>query len=212
MNSFLYSINWDIASGIADWIGVVLTSILTFIIITQTQKLSKQQGELDRKLNEQQIEIQKRQIKLDVFPYKRDIYINLYKIIQFAKKTVSLTKDFLKIDAPVDIILMTSNGLYNDLKSIFSNSYETVLSLHEAKYILRAELSVKVLEISKEFEEVYNDLSRTNSQYSRELPKDVKEYLASMFWFTLQTIESIKSKEDIIENLRNELNIAELYK
>lgn len=84
INDFLNSINWDAFSGIINMISVAISAILTYIIISQTRKISRNQNELEKKMNDQQMTIQKRQIRVDIFPYKREIYLNLFKVLEFA--------------------------------------------------------------------------------------------------------------------------------
>jgi len=86
---------WDAVGAIGTCLGVIITSILTFIIIWQTGKINQKQIDLDRKLSEQQISLQKRQIRVDIFPYRREIYHNIFKVMEFSNfiTTTLLTLD-----------------------------------------------------------------------------------------------------------------------
>ena len=65
--------------GVSNWIAlanVLLTTVLTAIIIRQTNRLNKQQLAFERDNHQRALDLQKRQIQIETFPYKREIYSN----------------------------------------------------------------------------------------------------------------------------------------
>ena len=78
-------------SEIIALIDVIITSLLTGVIIWQAFKLNKSQqqleerlnrnqSELQEKLNQSQIEMQQRQLKLDVYEYRRSVYLKITRV------------------------------------------------------------------------------------------------------------------------------------
>ncbi len=98
---FFLSLDWDIVNGITSIMGVIITSLLTFIIISQTHKLNLKQTQMEEKINSQQIQLIKRQIKVDSFPYKRDIYLNIFRIFEF-------THFFMEMSNKLDLSTMST--------------------------------------------------------------------------------------------------------
>ena len=70
-------------------LSFVVTSILTIVIIVQTSKLAKKQKEQEIIINKQQQDWQKRQMRIDTFDYKNNIYRALYKVFQLTAKFAS---------------------------------------------------------------------------------------------------------------------------
>lgn len=128
---------WNALSAISSLMGVVLTAILTFIIIRQTNNLNKKQ-----------LSLQKRQIRIDTFNYKRDIFLSVIKILEFTKtysRSVS-TKNVKpkKVSNIFDIFELTA-------KNLFDNHDVVVNSLSEAEYILPKEISSIIIIIGDKF-------------------------------------------------------------
>lgn len=74
---------YEISDIIFSAIGVISTFVLTIIIIAQTSKLNKKQQKLEKSINDSQLALQKRQLKLDMYAYRREMYINLISFFDF---------------------------------------------------------------------------------------------------------------------------------
>lgn len=151
INDWFHTIYWDAVGGIFGSINVILTFILTLIIIRQTNKLNAQQADLEKKLNDKNESLTKRQLKMEAFPYKRELYLNLFKVLEFTRfidenlLSLDLSKKSLKdLNAIYEITVETYLG---DVNRIFS-------SLREAEYILPSNISPTVQFINIR----YNDL------------------------------------------------------
>jgi hypothetical protein len=151
INDFLMLFNWEIISGVVSIIEVIISSLLTFIIIKQTYKLNKMQNAMEEKLNYQQSLLQKRQIKIDTFPYKRELYLNLFKVLEFSN---FLTETLFKLD----ISNKSAADIYQIYKvaeeNYLGDSIEIVGSLRESEYILPLNISSTVVVINKTFDNI----------------------------------------------------------
>jgi hypothetical protein len=72
--------------------SLVITSFLTFLIIKQTKKLNRQQMQIEESINLKQIEIQKRQLRIDSYPYKREIYCYVFAVLELCHQLLDLLK------------------------------------------------------------------------------------------------------------------------
>ena len=199
----------------SDWIAivdVVITAILTAIIIFQTHKLNKKQLDFERRVSQRDEDLQKRQIQIDTFPYKREIYESVFSIFECC--------NYLKIlSEKVDLNSRTGKEL-TEIFSLICKQYvpdtKAVLwSLREAEYILPESLSNPILEIRKCFDRIcsnYNCLGTIESILtSLELQQTFPETKKGNLDAALLDCEMILSNVRFIESaLPKELKIAGL--
>ncbi len=201
--------------GCSDWIAiadVLITAILTAIIIFQTHKLNKMQLNFENKANQRELELQKRQIQIDTFPYKREIYTNTFAIFECCNYLNTLSE---KID------LYSRTG--KELSKIFSFTRDKFVpdtkailwNLREAEYILPENISVSILKIRTCFDSICSDFISLETieavledTHSQELfPETKRKILDSVF----ADCEKILSYVGFIESaLPRELRIAGL--
>jgi len=132
---------------LSDWIdllGVILTFILTTIIIVQTQRLNKAQLEFETKVHQNEEDLQKRQIQINTFPYKREIYANVYGIFECCLFLKELSE---KIDlntksgkALSDMFETICTGYIPDSKAVLWN-------LREAEFIFPKDIADVIIDI-----------------------------------------------------------------
>jgi hypothetical protein len=140
ISEWLHLFDWDIMQGLISLLSVFITAYLTYRIINQTAKLNKQQEEL-----------QKRQISVDLFSYRRDIYQNLYKILECSEKLLELHNsiDFSKKS------IKELTGIFSiTIEKYVGNEREVFLSLIESEYILDKNMSGSVLTINQAFDDI----------------------------------------------------------
>lgn len=150
-------------AAIGTWLGVIVTTILTYKIIKQTKsifenqvkweaKINRRQMDLQNELNEQQIEIQKRQIRVDLFHYKRELYVNLLKVIELSSH---LTEGIVTFDNLYNKSCEELSVIYKSCKKQFIGDVEKViLSISESSYLMPEDIVVSGLDIWKAFEEI----------------------------------------------------------
>ena len=199
---------WDAVSAVGTWAGVIITSILTFIIIKQTGKINQRQIYLDKKLNEQQIELQKRQIKVDVFPYRREIYHNIFKVMEFSN---FITTTLLKFELE-NMTCKQIYEMYNTLKNSYSiDVLNIVNSLREAQYILPNYISPTVSEIYTCFDETCSSFMIFNTIGDILTDNQINEVKQHNINRIKDNCNKINSKVGYIQSIMpNELNISNL--
>lgn len=208
INEFVHSIYWEGVSGIVNIIGVLISFILTFTIINQTKNLSKSQSELEKKLSEQQNMIRKRQIRIDVFPYKREIYLNLFKVLEFTNfLETNIFK--LKLEEKSGKELYT---IYNMAKDTFLGDTITIMqSLRESEYILPPNISPTILQIHRHLDEICSNfiaLGTLQDIIPAELLDESKIEIISSI---KGNCSEINTKVNFIQSIMpNELNISKL--
>lgn len=165
-------------------LSIGITSLLTVLIIIQTKKLTKKQQELDKVLNESQRELQQRQLKLDLYNYRRDVYVNLAKIYKFTK----IAKVFL----------------FDGEKDIYSNvpsKAESILRI--TGYIVRIDNS-----------DVSSALAESNCLFSKVVSDKINytNHNFAMIWITLNQLSNKKedNKEQQKQNKTEDIEIKEM--
>ncbi len=202
--------NENIITMIINILGIVFTIILTGIIIFQTSKNSRKQLELTKNINQQQNSIQKRQIKLDIYPYKREIYVHITKVYEF---THTLNQLFERIDlknkSGKDIF-----GIYQGLqKQFILDVFETLWSLRESKYILPSSISNTIDDIRTNFDEIQSLLYSFNFYDNILTQEEFNEIKISNLEKIEASCKIILSNRNMIESqLIDELNISNLEK
>jgi len=136
---------------IISFASLIATIVLTVLIIRQTKKLNEKQSKMEETINEQQIILQKRQLSVDTFPYKREIYSYVYSIFEMCEAINTTVKNERLYDYDYDQV--------NDYFSIIKDQYvpnmrKTIWCLRESEYILPDDISGTVLRIMNEFNEM----------------------------------------------------------
>lgn len=195
-------------------LSIGITSLLTVLIIIQTKKLTKKQQELDKALNESQREIQQRQLKLDLYNYRREIYRNIIKIYRFCElSNLFFTYCDYKKRKPDEI-----KKYYDRTEQLcYQNPTELSLILLESKYLLPEELSNIIFKIKVDFDELRGDMAApqalceimTDEEKEKLLPLQIKE---KMIDAQMRIKSILNTKEFIIDRMSSELDISKLEK
>lgn len=176
--------NWDALSAISTSIGVIISALLTYLIIKQTNIQNKKQTDLEKEINKQQVTMQQRQIKVDIFPHKRELYLNLYKVLEFSDNLYSLTKSIDFGKRPYKSVYQ----IYEVLQKQYLGDIQIIIqSLREADYILPKHISPTVNEVSNAFDSLCGKFIEINlfstiltdqeiSSKKEQQFEDIKEY------------------------------------
>lgn len=135
--------------------SILITSFLTFLIIYQTEKLNRKQIDFESLIQKRQEDLQKRQILLESFPYKREIYSHVFTIFELCHQFLDLSKSVdLYSKEPEEL-----NGLLNGLqKSYIPDMRKAMWSLRESEYILPRNISDIVLEIREDYDSMCGNI------------------------------------------------------
>lgn len=138
-------------------LSLLVTSLLTVIIIVQTAKLAKKQNEQEKLINKQQEDLQKRQIKIDTFDYKNNIYHALYKVFQMTGEIEGIFSKISLKEKTAEQLHQMFDILREQLKIDVS---ETIWLFKQAEYILPSNIYDSVRIISKDFDELTGDIGK----------------------------------------------------
>lgn len=168
--------------------SMIVELVLTIIIIFQTHKNAKNQQELEIKFNEQQQMMQEKQYRIDTLPFKREIYINLYKIFQ----RTQIIKDIVKISLLKEKTLKEIGEIYECIDDVdIIDSSKVMLSLKEAEYIFPKNIYSSIKCVEKAYDEMVSTFK-------------ICKTLSSIF----QDPESIEEiKQENIDKISNNIEI-----
>jgi len=129
--------------------SLVMTSFLTFLIIKQTKKLNRHQLEIEESINRKQIEMQKKQICVDSYPYKREIYCYVSAVLELCHHMRNLLKSVnLYSKNPTEIL-----EFFKILQEQWVPDRKQALwSMREAEYVLPENISAAIIDIRKNYD------------------------------------------------------------
>lgn len=131
------------------FLSLLITSILTLLIIKQTKKLNKQQMQIEENINLRQIEMQKRQICVETYPYRREIYCNVFSVLELCHQLQDLLKT-------VDLYSKDSSKVLEFFEILqdqyVPSSKEVLWSMREAEYVLPENISRSICDIRKNYD------------------------------------------------------------
>ena len=143
------------------WLSLVVNSVLTLLIIWQTFSLAKRQKKQEEELNSQQEkfqkELQKRQLQLDTFGYKNEIYMTITKVGQLAAEySVCFENDIVK------------DKSYEQLQAIFSvyidvlkiDIPDILAKLRQAEYFFEPYIYDVIYDVAVNFDEITGDVGK----------------------------------------------------
>lgn len=193
-------------------LSVFFTLLLTVMIIIQTWKLNNKQIEFDLLIHSKQAELQKREIRLNSYPYKREIYSFVFSVLE-------LCEQFEEISRSVDFHSKTPEQLH-EILIIFQNQYvpdtrKALWSMREAEYVLPRNISTIVTYIRRDYDSMCSNLmalvSISKMMAQNELEKQFKEVMKSNIEEALNCCRRINAHKQFIEAIMpEELNISEL--
>lgn len=159
-------------------LSLLVNTILTGFIIWQTKRLNQNQQELEKSISNQQIELQKRQIQIDSYPYKREIYTNVFQVLALCDQLKNITET-------VDLNDLSPEQIF-EVFSLLQEQYvpdrkQTLWILREAEYVLSSQIAHVVLDIRDNYDTmcthfiVINTFSKLDAEfvngYAKELTK-----------------------------------------
>lgn len=201
-------INWDALSAIGTCIGAIITAVLTYIIIHQTGRLNKEQAILEERMNEQQMALQKRQIKVDIFPYKRELFLNLFRVTDF---TNFLTNSFNTLNLSEKTCEQLHKLYEMSMEQYLGDQQKIFHSLREAEYILPKNVTPTVTKILVSFDDICSRFIAFKT-FAAILTKDEIEKIKIQNLLEIKKLcEEINSKVGYIQSIMpHELYISDL--
>lgn len=205
-------------------LSIGITTLLTVLII-QTNRLNKKQQKLDKTLNESQRELQlalnqsqrelqQRQLKLDLYNYRREVYRNILKVYTFC----SNTQFFFEYEDYKKLTPKTIEKYHRINEQIsYDNPSELSQILIEAKYLFPEDVSNIVLQIQKDFDTLLGDMNAPKKLYNIITQEERKTKLSPLIEEKMTDAQNrvksiLDTKEFIIERISSELDISKLEK
>lgn len=160
IGSFISS-NSVVLTTVFSFVDTVATILLTCILILQNKKLSRDQLESEKNLNEKMLKMQEKAAKIEALPYKRELYKNTFAILELCENIEKYwdTLD-IKQKSPKQI-----RGLLDILQNNYISDTNGILwSLREAEYIFPDNLSKAILDIRYHFDKLLCHISFIDSE------------------------------------------------
>lgn len=207
-------INEKLISISIAFLSLVITSILTFLIIKQTKKLNRQQLEIEESINLKQIEMQKRQICVDSYPYKREIYCHVFAVLELCHQMQDLLKSVNLYSKNSTEILEFFNILQ---EQYVPESKKALWSMREAEYVLPENISLAVIDIRKNYDSMCAHFTAPASiskvLTTHEMETQIEEIKRHNIDEAIECCNKIVKHTSFIESVMpTELNISKLSK
>lgn len=182
-------------------IDVIITTVLTGVIIWQTYSLHKKQQELEERINNSQLEMQQKQLRLEIYNYRRTVYSHLIRVFDFCSRFQRLYDMFDEKDDMVQKFLLSFKVSCSDY-SKWEFDFEE--AINNAKHIFDNNLYLKIEEVFRSFEIVINIKEIAESDIKSGV--NFVKYIVSE---SIKIIESINIQKDtILDMLDEELNVS----
>lgn len=196
------------------FLSFVMTTMLTILLIKQNKDVNKRQMQFEESLSSKQIEMQKRQIHVDSYPYKREIYCYVFGVLELCHYLEELIKS-------VDLYSKDPNQL-REFFQILQEQYvpesqKALWSMREAEYVLPKNISDVILDIRKNYDSMIAHFITPASIFRvltpLEMNKELDEIKKDNINKAIECCNRIIEHTWFIENIMpRELNIAELSK
>lgn len=182
-------------------IDVIITTVLTGVIIWQTYRLHKKQQELEERINNSQLEMQQKQLRLEIYNYRRTVYSHLIRVFDFCSRFQRLYDMFDEKDDMVQKFLLSFKVSCSDY-SKWEFDFEE--AINNAKHIFDNNLYLKIEEVFRSFEIVINIKEIAESDI-----KSGANFVKYIVSESIKIIESINIQKDtILDMLDEELNVS----
>jgi hypothetical protein len=149
----------------------IISVLLSLLCLAAAVMLVCKVMRMIKRLEESQRNLQIRQMKVDTYPYKRDIYLSVVKITTFAR---TIMENSLQIDP--------AEANIKDLAKVYLTANETMLGndalgiierLFEAKFLFPEEVYMIIRDMTGEFDLICSCI--TQIDIFTKLDKTVKE-------------------------------------
>lgn len=134
---------------VTSMVGVIATTILTIVIIAVTVRNHKRTVELEKEINHQEVKIHERQLRVDTYTHKREIYRNAMSVIALCEQLMFFQE---KIDFNERSDEVIAGIVEDTLNNYVPNRRSVIQNLYESKFLFPKELSEKIITIRTEFD------------------------------------------------------------
>ena len=189
--------------------------------LEQEDNIAKQQAELQKKqidqellLNCKQEALQKRQIRIETFDYKSNIYHALYKVFKMSATIQYNIYDIIGIKSLSEKTCEQLFGLFNASIEVDKIVPSEVLWLFkQAEYIYPDNIYPSIKAISKDFDELAGNIGKFNLYPKILTENELKEEKKKLLEDIYTRVKNINSHVTFIESIiPHELNISNLEK
>ncbi len=197
------TLNFDAITAITQIVATLLSAYLTYLIIKQTERISKAQSHLEELSLRNQTDLQKRQIKIDLFNHRIIVLEGVQRIITYIEiiyKTDSFDEELS--DKIADILKIHSGITSADYPDRIDIS-----PIFRSKFIFSGDL-LKAIQV------VISQYTELNSRLTVMSMDGIKDkWKVETYHLVMDNCKNILSYRSIIEQLgKMELNIADYEK
>lgn len=199
------------------WLGIlistlemIITAVLTFIIIYQTRKNNNAVQKLEKQISDRDVDLQRKQLKLELFPYKREIYRNLISVFSFCEM-------YENLDRKISLKDKSAKQLYDIVDAIREqmgiDKYNIRKDLLESKYIFPERIANEIINTANRFEEFSSSFSILRTMDDQLTEEEKEEIIPEMIERTLLTarnnyVEIEKRKHYLINQILTDMDIS----
>ena len=199
------------------WLGIlisgfemIITAVLTFIIIYRTKKNNDAVQKLEKQISDRDVDLQRKQLKLELFPYKREIYRHLISVFSFCEM-------YENLDRKISLKDKSAKQLYDIVDTIREqigiDKNNIRKDLLESKYIFPERISAEIINLANRFEELFSSFSLLRTLDEQLSEKEKEEILPEMIERTLLTArkdyaEIEKCKSYLVNQILADMDIS----
>ena len=189
---------------------MIITAVLTFIIIYQTRKNNNAVQKLEKQISDRDVDLQRKQLKLELFPYKREIYRNLISVFSFCEM-------YENLDRKISLKDKSAKQLYDIVDAIREqmgiDKYNIRKDLLESKYIFPERIANEIINTANRFEEFSSSFSILRTMDDQLTEEEKEEIIPEMIERTLLTarnnyVEIEKRKHYLINQILTDMDIS----
>ena len=189
---------------------MIITAVLTFIIIYQTKKNNDAVQKLEKQISNRDVDLQRKQLKLELFPYKREIYRHLLSVFSFCEM-------YEDLDRKISLKDKSAKQLYDIVDTIREqmgiDKNNIRKDLLESKYIFPERIANEIINTANRFEEFSSSFSILRTMDDQLTEEEKEEIIPEMIERTLLTarnnyVEIEKRKHYLINQILTDMDIS----
>lgn len=200
--------NEGFVSMLLSAITVLISLYVMYKSNDNSKKISEKQAELEKNIALRQEDMQRRQIKVDTYPYRLECWECLYRL----KDDMEMLKTLFDT---VNVYKLSFSDLSRRYKKLKINAVDTLLKLETSKNVFPVDTWRKIdklkcafLKIDNNFNifQMFSEILTEKEQQERE--KEKKELLQTV---SAEIVSMLKVSSEVLRLVEGDLCIADLH-